>query len=112
MDFFYLMPGVKDPSRFYEAHLKLLIGGTPLVETHHTAVERIEAAGGIPRDGLPGKAAEAPKDDEGDAQVFSCGECNGPMSYRKGTSKAGKPYAGWFCQKRGCKGVPIWDDTD
>jgi len=34
------------------------------------------------------------------------------MQYRKGVSKAGKPYAGWFCSKRNCKGTPIWENDD
>lgn len=98
LDFFYTIKG-------FEAHTKLIVPGTPTVETYETAIERIQKAGGIPRDGLPGKAAEAPTDTE-----FTCEECGGPMTYRKGTSKAGKPYKGWFCSKRDCKGKPVWDD--
>ena len=104
VDFFYQMKG-------YEGHTQLHIPGTPTIETYEAAIERIEKAGGLPRDAvMPGKAAEAPKDDDGDVRVFNCEACGGPMTYRKGTSKAGKPYKGWFCNKRNCKGTTIWDD--
>jgi len=102
VDFFYQMKG-------YEGHTQLHVPGTPTVETYQAAIERIEKAGGLPRDAvLPGKPAEAPTDDSG----HTCDECGGPMAYRKGTSKAGKPYKGWFCAKRNCKGTPIWDDDE
>lgn len=33
---------------------------------------------------------------------------HGPMEFKKGTSKAGNSYAGWFCAEEGCTTPPVW----
>lgn len=33
---------------------------------------------------------------------------HGPMEFKKGTSKAGNPYAGYFCGAEGCNTAPVW----
>lgn len=33
---------------------------------------------------------------------------HGPMFFKEGTNKSGKPYAGWFCSTEGCETKPIW----
>ena len=40
----------------------------------------------------------------------SCPQCNGLMKYKKGISKKGKPYEGWFCENKSC-GAIEWVDT-
>ena len=96
--------------RGFKGHTKLLVPGTPTEATYTAMLDRIEAMGGIPEGAeLPGKAAEAPA---GSDDVPPCDGCGGPMQYRKGVSKAGKSYAGWFCSKRNCKGTPIWENDD
>lgn len=40
-----------------------------------------------------------------------CQKCGSDMLYKKGVSKSGKPYEGWFCQnKANCDGVE-WATT-
>ena len=95
----------------FRCHTKCILPQSPTVIFYKALIDRIQEAGGTPEDAvLPGKPAVAPVDDSGDTQVFSCNDCGGPMAYRKGTSKAGKPYAGWFCTKKNCKGEPIWEN--
>ena len=96
IDIFYIMKG-------FEGHTQFHVPGTPTVSTYEAAVERIMAAGGTPRDGLPGKPAEAPTE-----EVYTCNVCGDPMTFRAGTNKAGKPYKGYFCPRKRCKGEPIW----
>ena len=33
---------------------------------------------------------------------------HGPMLFKKGTSKAGNAYAGYFCEEEGCNTAPVW----
>lgn len=34
---------------------------------------------------------------------------HGPMIYKSGTNKSGKPYSGFFCTVQGCETTPVWD---
>ena len=38
----------------------------------------------------------------------ACNICGQPRVYRKGTNKAGKAWAGWFCPDRSCSSEPQW----
>ncbi len=94
----------------FKMHTKCVLPQGPTVIFYKALIDRIQEAGGTPEGAvLPGKPAEAPV---GNDDIPPCDGCGGPMEYRKGTSKAGKPYAGWFCSKRNCKGTPIWDNDE
>lgn len=47
------------------------------------------------------------------AQAGSAPSCpaHGPMNFKQGTNKAGKPYAGHFCFAEGCETPPVWSKT-
>ena len=40
-----------------------------------------------------------------------CDVCENMLEQKEGVSKAGKPYKGWFCPDRDCKGKPVWENT-
>jgi len=41
-------------------------------------------------------------------ETKQCPVCGQPMVYRKGTNKAGKSWAGYFCPDRSCTAEPQW----
>ena len=43
----------------------------------------------------------------GAAPAPSCPD-HGPMHFKRGTNKAGKEYAGYFCNEMGCETKPVW----
>lgn len=46
-----------------------------------------------------------------DGETRACPTCQKPMLWKEGVSKAGKPYAGWFCSDRGCAQKPLFGDA-
>lgn len=46
-----------------------------------------------------------------DGEARACPTCQKPMLWKEGTSKAGKPYAGWFCSDRGCAQKPVFGEA-
>lgn len=46
-----------------------------------------------------------------DGETRACPTCQKPMLWKEGVSKAGKPYAGWFCSDRACNQKPLFGDA-
>lgn len=89
-----------------EAHLQLR-GATVddvLSQAEH-ALEKVRSAGGVARPG--GARGEQPEEPVQESPP-TCRECGSTMTYREGTSRAGKPYKGYFCPDGDCKGEPVW----
>lgn len=71
------------------------------------------ASGPSPMDVRPGPDGtwESTGPDEMEEVAPACPTCGGPMTYKEGTNKAGKPYAGHFCVDRNCSQKPLWVDA-
>jgi hypothetical protein len=89
-----------------EAHLQLK-GATveDVLEKAKDALNAVCSAGGKPR---PSESCPTTPEEPSSNAPPNCPECHQTMVYREGTSKAGKPYKGYFCPDRDCKGEPVW----
>lgn len=92
-----------------EAHLQLRAATVEEVLSQaEAALEKVQGAGGMarPRRQPPAEVGSTePPSSEGPPR---CGQCGREMTYREGTSRAGKPYRGYFCPDRDCEGDPVW----
>lgn len=96
----------------FEMHLQLS-GASPtdVLDEAHAAVGTIIKAGGEARPsngesyGTNGNGAAPTK-----TNPPKCAVCRTKMEFREGTNRGGKPYKGFFCPDRECKGRPVWID--